>query len=248
MKIQAIILAAGKGTRMNNGQAAPKPKVLYEIGGKPMVGYLIDNLKKAGLAKPVLVIGHKGELIKDKFGKSCDYIEQKEALGTGHAVKVCQNKLQGKFNHLVVCYGDTALTKPKTFNKLLSEHLKNKATITFLTTIFPNPNFYGYGRVIRGKKGNVSEIVEQKVATPEQLKIKECNSGAYIFEAEWLWQNIDKIKKRPKGEYYLTDLIAMAIDQGKKVLAIPAPNFLEGLGVNSLDNLEEAEKLLKNPS
>lgn len=243
---KAIILAGGKGTRMNSGSPAPRPKVLYEISGRPMVSYLVGNLEKAGLKKPMLVIGYLGEMIKKTFGARCEYIEQKKALGTGHAVQICQEKLQNKFDHIVVCYGDTALTQPKTFKKLLHEHLKNKATITFLTAVFPNPNIYGYGRVKRDKFSNVLAIVEQKLCSPEELKIKECNSGAYVFEANWLWHNIDLLKLRPKGEYYLTDLVEMAIKQDKKVLAIPAPHFLEGLGVNSLDNLSEAERYLTN--
>lgn len=240
----AIILAAGKGTRMNNGQPAPKPKVLYEIAGKSMLGYLIDNLEKAGLKKPLIVIGHQGQLIKKAFGKNCQYLEQKHALGTGQAVQICQKKLQNKFDNVIVCYGDTALTQPETFKKLMTLHNKNKAAITFLTAIFPNPSFYGYGRVIRDKKNKVLAIVEQKLASPKELKIKECNSGAYVFNAAWLWKNINLLKLRPKGEYYLTDLIELAISQGKLVQAMPAKNFIEGLGVNSLENLKEAEKLL----
>ncbi|MBU1164246.1 NTP transferase domain-containing protein [Patescibacteria group bacterium] len=243
--LQVIILAAGHGKRMNSD--IPKP--LIEVGGKPIIQHLLDSIKISGICeKPIAVIGQKAELVKEKLGDQVEYVVQEEQLGTGHAVAVCKEKLKDTDEDILVLYGDHPLLKADSLKKLADLHQKEQSTITLMTNTVKNFDdwrepFIQFGRIIR-TDNQIREIVEKKDCTPEQLEIKEVNPGYYCFNQNWLWQNIDKLKnENAQGEYYLTDLVKMAIDQNQKVLSSNIEPK-EALGVNTAEQLEIVKKLV----
>lgn len=246
-KYATVILAAGKGTRMNEGEASPIPKVMLKIAGQPIIRYSVDSIKKAGIEKVVLIVGYKKEMIEEYFDNEVSYAVQEEQLGTGHAVMQAKSLLKGQAENVIVFYGDCPLYKPETIKKFIALYEERQPTIAMLSVISDDPT--GYGRIIRdaNDSGHVAGIVEHKDCTPEQLKIKEWNPGFYIFDGVWLWENIKNLStNNVQHEYYLTDLIAMAVDQGKKLLAMPVSEENEALGINTLDQLKEAETALSN--
>lgn len=245
-KYAAVILGAGKGTRMNEGQASAIPKVMFEMAGKPVIRYSVDSIKNAGINKIVVVVGYKKEMVMDYLGDEVEYAVQEEQLGTGHAAMMAKNILQDKAENLIIFYGDNPLYKPESIKKLINLYEKEKPTVAMLTVIFKNPMFWAYGRIVRNENNEVIGIVEQKDCTSEQLKIKESNPGFYIFDAMWFWQNISKLEvNNMQKEYYLTDTIEIAQNQNKKIVAIPVPEESEAFGINTLEQLRQAEEVLK---
>lgn len=247
MNIAAVILAAGKGTRMGNAEGSDIPKVMFEIAGKPIIYYSVNNIKQAGINKIVLVVGYKKELIEKYFNEKVEYAIQKEQLGTGHAVKTAKKLLLGKSEAVLVYYGDMPLFKTETIQKLISAYEQEEPTMALLSVNFNDPVHWAFGRVIRNENGEVAGNIEQKDCTDEELKIKECNTGIYIFDASFLWENIEKITNdNIQKEYYLTDLIKIAKEQGKKIIAVPVSEESEALGINTQEHLREAEAILKS--
>lgn len=247
MKYAAVILAAGKGTRMNEGQASPIPKVMFEINGKPIIDWSVRLTKDAGISRVVLVVGYKKELIEDYFKDQVEYAVQEPQLGTGHAVAQAKYLLGGQTEAVAVFYGDNPLYKPETIKKLISQFETGRPTIAMLSVIFEDPKFWAFGRIIRDSQNEVIGITEQKDCNPAQLEIKESNPGFYIFDASWLWGNIDKLQtNNVQKEYYLTDLIAMAKEQGKRIVAIPISEEAEALGINTPEQQKQAEEVLKD--
>lgn len=244
-KYAAIILAAGKGTRMNEGKASPIPKVMFLISGKPIIRHSVNLIQKAGIKKVVLIVGYKKELVMDYFGDEVEYAIQEEQLGTGHAAMMAEKNLKGKVESVIIFYGDNPLFKPETVKKLITLYEKEKPTIAMLSVIFQNPEFWAFGRIIRDKNNEVVAIVEQKDCSKEQLKIKESNPGFYIIDADWFFKNSSKIEtKNTQKEYYLTDIIQIAKKQGKRIIAMPVFKESEALGINTPEQLKEAEKIL----
>lgn len=238
--IQALILAGGKGVRLN----AEKPKVLYQVKNKPMILYCLESLKKAGFEKPVVVIGFKGEEVKKVLKNSVSYVWQRKQLGTGHAVLKAKRALS-KAKTVLVIYGDMPFWRPETFKELIKRHQKEKATLSLVSVKFENPSFFQYGRIVKDKKGHLLKIVEEKEATEKEKKIKECNPGCYLIERKWLFKNLPKIKKHPNGEYYLTDILEMAVSQGQKITLVPISDWREAVGINTKEQLKLAEEILK---
>lgn len=245
-KIAGVILAAGKGTRMNQGAESDKPKVMYEILGKPMIDYSVANLKSAGIDKIVLVVGYKKELIQEYFGGRIEYAVQKEQLGTGHAAMMAESNLKGKSDAVLVCYGDMPLYKPETIKRLIDRYEKENPTIAMLTVIFEDPMKLAFGRIVRDEQGEIIAIREQKDCAKEELEIKECNPGFYIFNGDWLWENFSKLKSdNAQKEYYLTDMIAIAKLQGKKIISTEVSEETEVLGINTPEQLKEVESIIE---
>jgi len=241
--IIAVILAAGKGTRMGS---ADRPKVMYEANGKPMVEYLINSVQKAGVKEIVLVVGFMQGKVRDYFKNRVKYVEQKEQLGTGHAVMMTKDLLKGKSNSIIVSYGDMPLYKTATIKKLIEKFDDEKPTIAMVTVDLGDPDFWAYSRVIRNAEGKIIATVEQKDATEKQRKIKECNPSFYLFDADWLWDNLDKIStNNAQKEYYLPDLISIATSQSKRIVSVKAENENEVLGVNTPEQLKKVERILK---
>jgi len=235
--LAAVVLAAGKGTRMKSA----RPKVLHEIAGKPMLFYPVNLLKNSGAGKIVLVVGFGSESVVEAFNDSgLSFVTQEEQLGTGHAVMCALKELHGFTGDVLVLSGDVPLIKEETVKSLLELHRKGARTaLSIVTTIEENPK--GYGRIVRDAEGEITRIVEEKDCSPLQRKIKEVNAGIYLFSSAFLNANIKKLgKENAQGEYYLPDLVHMAVEQGLKVGSISIPDPAEVMGVNNRVELAKA--------
>jgi bifunctional UDP-N-acetylglucosamine pyrophosphorylase / glucosamine-1-phosphate N-acetyltransferase len=239
MRVTAVILAAGQGTRMRS----VTPKVLHSLLGRPLAGYSIETAREACGTKPLLVIGHEQDEVRKVLGESADYIIQEPQLGTGHAVMQARSELEGKSDLILVTYADMPLVTAGSLQGLIHAQSSHNGPVTMLTVLAKNPR--GFGRVIRNEAGDVLEVVEEAQATPEQLEIQELNSGVYCFEAAWLWDALEKIQLSPKGEYYLTDLIGIATSQGHPVQALISEDNEEVIGINTRVHLAEASAILR---
>ncbi len=237
--LSVIILAAGKGTRMQSDL----PKVLHRLGGKPLVQHVIDTVRTLNPAEIVLVVGHRAELVREKIGGGVRYALQAEQLGTGHAVMQAKDALEHRRGDVLILYGDMPLISAATLEKLVAAQAANPHPLTMLTVTADNPR--GFGRIVRDSAGNVIAIVEEADCTPEQLAITELNTGVYCIRAGWLWDTLPKITLSPKGEYYLTDLVALAVADGHTVRALTTDNLSETMGINTPQHLAEAEQQLK---
>ena len=236
----AVILAAGKGTRMKSAL----PKVLHTIGGKPMVQHVLDAAKMAGATQHVVVVGFGGESVETTLRDQAEYVVQSQQLGTGHAVMQAQELLQSFDGTIMVLCGDTPLLRGQTLAKLFAEHQAAKASATVLTACMANPN--GYGRVIRDDSGQVLKIVEQKDGTSQELAVNEINTGIYCFDRAALFDALRNINcNNMQGEYYLTDVIGILAKNQAKVWAVQVDAYEETLGINSRMQLAEAEKILR---
>lgn len=247
-KIQIIILAAGKGKRMQSDE----PKALTLLQGKPFLGYILETIKKLDSnIKPIIVVGHKKERIIETFGNDFIYTEQSEQLGTGHAVLSAKETANSIPHEMVLILStDQPLVSKETLERIISTHLDKKPSITLGTVVVPDYEdwriglYTNFGRVIRDIDGKVEKLVEFKNANEAEKKIKEINPALYLLEAKWLWENIDKIKlNENRGEYLFTDIIKMAFDQKKKIEAVPVVNIIEGLQPNSKEELEVLERI-----
>ncbi len=240
MKVTAILLAAGQGTRMKSRL----PKVLHPLAGKPMIWHALQAIQQAAPEKPVVVVGHGAQQVTRYLGDSAHAVLQEPQLGTGHAVMQAEALLKDKTDFVLVCYADMPLLRGETLKKLVEAQTGGKAALTMLAVEAEDPR--GFGRIIRDAQGGVAAIVEEYVATPEQKKIKELNVGAYCFDAEWLWQALKRIPKNPqKGEYYLTDAVELAARDGCPAQAIALDDRQETIGVNTRVHLAEAEAVLR---
>lgn len=239
MKIATIILAAGQGTRM----VSELPKVLHALNGKPLVLYSIETAEKLNSEKLVVVIGNGAEKVREAVGGRAQFALQQERLGTAHAVLAAEDGLAGFNGLVVVISADMPLLTGDTVQHLVEAQLINSGPMTLLTVHSRNPR--GFGRILRDAEENVVGIIEEAQATPAQLKTDELNVGAYCFNSSWLWQALKKIKLSPKGEYYLTDIVDIAVKEGKSVLPVLLENEEESLGINNRIHLAEAEKVMR---
>ena len=244
--ITSIILAAGKGKRMNSKL---KNKVVMNFAGKPLIIYAVELMKKVS-DNQIVVVGSFAESVKEVLKKYLvNYAYQKKRLGTGHAVKVALNVIKEKNlspSLILVGYGDHMMFyKEKTIKRFINNHLKNKAAMSLVTVNYNNPDELAWGRIIRDEKtGYVIDSVEQKDADLKQRKIKELNAGFYCFDYQILRKFISKIpKSRASGEYYLNSLVKILADRGYKVLVFPVVFEEIGIGVNKKEELEKSEKL-----
>jgi bifunctional UDP-N-acetylglucosamine pyrophosphorylase / glucosamine-1-phosphate N-acetyltransferase len=243
-KINAFILAAGKGTRLNKGSPSTIPKVLYEIQGRSMINYTLDLLKKINIKKPVIIVGYKANLVKIALGnKNIIYVLQKKQLGTGHALLCAKNYLKNAKTALVMGGDDSAFYKPETILELIRVQRESGSVITLLTIEYPNPQ--GLGRIIRNGDGKIIAIIEEKEASPDQKKIKEVNAGCYCFKAAWLLENLPRIKLHQQAqEYYITNLVKIAIAENQHVTSLKITNHKEWMGVNTSEQLDKANRLM----
>ncbi len=239
MKSTAVILAAGQGTRMNS----EVPKVLHPVCGVPMIAHSLAAVKAASSGKPVVIIGYGAEAVREFLGKAARCIIQDPQLGTGHAVRQAESVLRGKTDLVLVAYADMPLLRPETFKQLVATQLANTGPLTMLTVNAADPR--GFGRVVRGPNGSVQAVVEEAAATDQQLSIHELNVGAYCFSADWLWDALHKIKVSKKGEYYLTDAVALAVQAGLTVQALVSDDLVETIGINTRVHLAEAEAAMR---
>lgn len=233
MTLRVVILAAGLGTRMKS----PLPKVMHPLCGRPMILFGVDTATAVSGEKPLLVIGHGAQAVRDTVGNRADFVEQPQLLGTADALRRVEPALKGRADDILVFYGDFPLLRPETLQPLAAVQAGSTPLSMLVGQV---PDVRGFGRVVRDAGGNVMRVVEEADATAEQKSIREINLGAYLFRADWLWPALAKVKPSPKGEYYLTDLVAMAARDGG-VTAITAYEPEDWIGVNTRAHLAEAE-------
>lgn len=245
-KVQVIILAAGKGKRMNSD----KPKALAPLKGKPFLKHILDTLSTIPFQlKPIIVVGHKKEEVIKAIGEGYHYAHQEEQLGTGHAVSSAKDKVHDGTEIIFILSTDQPMVSRETILKIIEAQIREKPSVTIGTLLLPDfedwrKGIIGFGRIIRDSNGKVVRNVEYKDATEEEKNITEVNPAIYAFDTKWLWRNINKIKNNnAQGEYYLTDLIALACKEGNGVEGVKIENLLEGLQPNSKEELEILESL-----
>ena len=240
MKLVTLILAAGQGTRMKSRV----PKVLHPLLGKPLVLWAVETARALTDIPPVLIVGYGSEAVRQAVGEQAVFVEQAEQRGTGHAVLQAREMLQGQSDLVLVTYADMPLLTSETLRDLVKRQMQNSGPVTILTVINETPR--GFGRIVRDDTNAIRAIVEENAASPEQLAITELNVGVYCFQADWLWSHVTHIPLSfPKQEYYLTDLIGMAVDEGQQVEAVVVHDRLETMGINTRVHLAEAERELR---
>ena len=239
---KAIVLAAGKGTRMKS----ELPKVLFPVCGKPMIEYVLDALESAGVDEIIVVVGYRSDLVKSTIRPraSIKFAEQKELLGTGHAVMSCREHLEGFDGPVFIIAGDNPMLQSSSVERLFKEFENYGDASCILGTVYKE-NPYAMGRILRDENGAFIGVVEEKDATDEQRKIKEINISYYVFNTPDLLASLGDIRSNnAQKEYYITDVPKILLDKGRKILALPVLQEIECLGVNTQADLAEVERAL----
>lgn len=238
----AIILAAGKSTRMKSAL----PKVLHQVCGRPMIEYVLDSARSAGISRIVAIVGHRADLVRTELSKFSDveFALQAEQKGTGHAMMMCREQLAAHDGPILVLAGDTPLLKPTSL-ELLLKTLSDQQAACVIGTAVTSDNF-GLGRIIRGNGGQFEKIVEEKDASPEEKLVREINTGCYAFDSQDLLKSLDQIRpNNNQAEYYLTDCPKVLKEAGKRVVALEAFDIVEALGVNTREQLAQVTAKLQ---
>lgn len=247
MNTQIIILAAGKGNRMN----LEIPKALVPFNGKPMIDYSLNAVKHSGVSsKPILVVGYKKESVMNHVGDQVIYVVQTEQLGTGHAVRVTEDSIPKDIKDVIVLFCDQPAVTGAMIANLIAVHKESNCALTMATVVVPSYDdwyqvFYKpFSRIIRGENGKIIRSVEFKDATEEERNIREVNPVYFCFNKDWLFKHLSLINnKNVQGEYYLPDLVQYAANEGGIASVSISPE--EALGVNSVEELERLEKIIK---
>ncbi len=238
--LTAVILAAGKGTRMKSAKA----KVLHEVFFRPMIHHVLDAVGRTDISRSILIVGHQQEKVIEITKKyPATPVTQKEQLGTGHAVLVSEQECEGA-SQVLILYGDTPLIQSDRLEAMIAQHMQTNATVTLMTTRLDTP--FGYGRIIKDTHGSIQRIVEQKDASPEEQHITEINTGIYMVQKDFLFQALKQVgTDNRQREIYLTDIIALAVGAGLQVQEFFHPKAIDVLGVNSRVELAEAHRELQ---
>lgn len=229
-EVAAIVLAAGKSTRMRS----ELPKVLHEVCGRPMLAYVLSACRLSGVDRILVVVGHEKERVMERFSADRDltFIEQPEQRGTGHAVMCCRDALAGFDGSVLVVAGDMPLVRRETLADLVETRVERDDALTIATTELEDPT--GYGRIVRGREGELVAIVEHRDCTDEQLAIHEVNVSYYCFDARKLLAGLSRLTPNAaKGEYYLTDLVTRFREDGERISAVVKVPAADALGINS---------------
>jgi bifunctional UDP-N-acetylglucosamine pyrophosphorylase/glucosamine-1-phosphate N-acetyltransferase len=239
--IAAIVLAAGKGTRMREGTGA---KVLRRAAGKPLLEWVLSALEAAGLEKIFVVVGHDAPRVMKEFGgRGLIFVPQKSQLGTGHAVDQCRDALSGFFGDVLIVCGDTPLITGELLDDFIGKHRAMSGALTVLTVKLDDPT--GYGRIVRNETGGLLGIVEEKDADEKTRLVREVNTGLFAVDAPFLFRALERVDNRNvQGEYYLTDIVKMGHDMGAMMFAAAADDPALVLGVNTEEELEIADRTL----
>jgi len=242
-RIGAIILAAGKGTRLKT----ELPKVLHGVCGRPMLAHVFDACRAAGVPECIAVVGYRQELVRAAFADApgLTWVEQNPQQGTGHAVMVCRDQFADRFDHVLVLCGDGPLIRPATLRTLLERHLAEQAAITLATAVLDDPT--GYGRIHRDAAGGLLGIVEHGDCTPEQRQIREVNPSYYCFRVRDLLNALERLQpNNAKGEYYITDCIGLTLAAGGKVQAITAVPPEDIFSINTRHDLALVNRVMRD--
>ena len=232
-----IIMAAGKGKRMKSNL----PKVIHNLAGKPILNYVLEKVSQLEAKRKILVVGYKSDKIKELIGDKIEYVEQKEQLGTAHAVLQTKKLLSAFKGDVLILSGDVPFLTVKTINRLLKYHQTNNFCCTLLSAVLKNPE--GYGRIIRDKKGEIKGIIEEVDLSTDKKRITEINSGIYCFNKEKLFQALEKVAPNNKqGEYYLTDTVKILLEEGLTIGNIIVKDYSEILGINNRLDLADASQ------
>ena len=238
----AIVLAAGKGTRMKSDL----PKVLCQANGRPLVEYVLDSLRDAGVEKIVVVVGYKADEVKKQLASydNIEYALQSEQLGTGHAVMMCKDNMKDHDGAVVVVAGDSPMLQSTSIKALLDDFTKSQPGCILGTLIHENPT--GLGRIVRDATGKFTGIVEEKDATDDQRKINEVNMSTYVFDGQKLVGALDRLTdENAQGEYYITDVPTIMMSDNEDVRALPVLKPVEALSVNTVEHLADVEAAMK---
>lgn len=241
-RFAAIVLAAGRGSRFGGESGRPFPKVLRPVLGRPMVSWVLDAVRGAGIDDITLIVGFGAEEVKREVGPSVRYVVQAEQKGSGHAVACARDAFEGYQGGLVVMCGDSPLFTADTVRRVVDQHVRADAVVTLTSARLNDPA--GYGRIVRDSSGRIVAIAEEKCASDSEKAINEVNGGVYAFDAPWLFSNIDRMVINEAGEYNLTDMVRVAIEQGRTVTAVEC-DPRELLGVNTPDQLSKVEATLR---
>lgn len=240
-KTAVVILAAGKGTRLG---CTDKPKVMLEVAGRPIVSYVFENVSGCGFVSEhiAMVIGFEGKKIQDYLGDAVSYAEQKELLGTAHAAYIGSTSLPKEIDTILVMGGDdAAFYTPETLREFIRNHIESKSTVSLLTAKIDKPD--SFGRVIRDIQNNFVAVKEKEEVTEEEARISEVSTGTYCFDRAWFENAFNEMEKIEElGEFGLNTTVKMAVASGKKVQAIQLQNSFEWFGINTKEELEEAQK------
>ena len=239
MKTGTVILAAGLGKRMHSAL----PKVIHPLLGKPLLTYAIESAQAVSEIKPIVIVGYEKEKVVNAVKEDVTFVSQDEQLGTAHAVMMAEPFLNGKADLVVITSADMPLVSKKTLEKLVAVQKEEHGVMTLIS--IKGDESRGFGRVLRDKNGNAAAIIEEKVANEEQLRIKEYNAGIYCIKADWLWDALKKVKKSPVGEYYLTDLLELAVREKQIATVVPLEDEEEAIGINNRIHLAEVEKIIR---
>ena len=237
----AIVLAAGKGTRMKSDL----PKVLCEAAGRPLVSYVLDSLRAAGVGRIVVVVGYKADLVREKLSDYSDleFVEQTEQLGTGHAVMVCRAAVEKFDGPVFVVAGDSPMLQSTSLKKLIDTYRETDTVCLLGTLLCDDPT--GLGRIVRDADGRFTGIVEHKDCSPEQLEINEVNMSTYLMDCQKMLSALDQINQNnSQNEYYITDVPGIMINSGESVSANPVLQPIEALSVNTVDQLSVVEEAM----
>ncbi len=246
MNLSMVVLAAGQGKRMRSDV----PKVLHPLAGRPLVGHVVRTALELRPQRLVVVVGHEADQVRaalspGRKGREIEpvIVQQREQLGTGHAVLQAKDALQDAGGQVLVIYGDMPLLTATTLARLAEHQRQAEAVLTML--VLRSDAQLGFGRVQRDEQGQVQAIIEEQDCTPEQLLIQELNAGVYCFDAEWLWDALPRVPLGVQGEYYLTDLVALAVQEGTRVGDLVSDDADELLGINTRVHLALAEAVLR---
>lgn len=239
----AVVLAAGKGTRMKS----ELPKVLCPVVGKPMIHFVLDALEKAGIRRHIVVVGHESEMVEAELktrGGDIHFVLQNPQLGTGHAVQVCREMLVGQQGPTIVVAGDSPLIQASSLQELLQHFQQTQPALLLGTLEKADPT--GLGRIVRDAAGEFTGIVEHKDASVEQLTIREVNMSTYLFQTTDLLQVLEQLSDdNAQSEYYLTDCARLLREAGRPVAAVPVLKECESLSINNVDELKQVDEKMR---
>lgn len=241
-RFAGLVLAAGRGSRFASESGEPFPKVLRPVLGRPMVEYVLDALRSAGVDEITLIVGYGAEEVRREVGASVGYVLQPEQKGSGHAVLCARDDFRDFAGGLIVMCGDSPLFTADSVRRIQDEHLRTGAAVTLASAVLDDP--FGYGRIVRDFDGVITGVVEEKCADEREKAIREVNGGAYAFDARWLFDNIDQMAINEAGEYNLTDMVRVAVGQGRVISAVQC-DARELLGVNTPAQLGTVEEILR---